>query len=391
MMSDLKKKKHLVTIIKEELDEIYISKILSLGYHNEDTEYKKKLTIVYSSLHGTGITLVPATLKRLGFENVHIVEEQATPDGNFPTVIYPNPEEREALTLALQKATKVNADIIMATDPDADRVGIGIKNAKGEYQLLNGNQTASLLIYYILEKLQEAHKLYPHNYIVKTIVTTDILTVMAEKYNIKCYETLTGFKYIASLIRRLQGKEAFIAGGEESYGYLIGDFVRDKDAVASCAFIAEMASFALQKEIPLYQLLENISLQFGLFEEKLVSFTKKGIQGQQEIQKMMDSYRKNPPQTIHKSPVITIKDYLSGEEKNLQTNTISVLPFPKSDVMQLLTEDGSKISIRPSGTEPKIKFYITVCEKSISSENIEEKRGELQKKIENIIIDMKLK
>ncbi|MDI9356585.1 MAG: phospho-sugar mutase [Chitinophagaceae bacterium] len=385
------KKSTLIKSITKELDELYISKILSLGYHNANTEYKKNLKIVYSSIHGTGITLVPAILQRLGFENLHIVEEQASPDGNFPTVIYPNPEEREAFTLAIRKAIQINADIILTTDPDADRVGVGIKNLTGEYQLLNGNQTASLLIYYILEKLKETNTLYSHKYIVKTIVTTDLLAVMAEKYNIKCYDTLTGFKHIASLIKKLEGKEEFIAGGEESYGYLVGDFVRDKDAVASCAFIAEMAAFTQQNQIPIYQLLENISILFGLFEEKLVSFTKKGIQGQQEIQKMMDNYRKNPPRMINKSPVISIKDYLSGEEKNLQTNTVSLLELPKSDVMQLFTEDGSKISIRPSGTEPKIKIYITVREKSISSENIEENRKKLQKNIENIIIDMNLK
>lgn len=287
-----------IELIGEEMDELYLSKIAKLSVSGDAIRRQKDLKIVYSPIHGTGITLVPAALKRFGFENITLVDEQITPDGNFPTVVYPNPEEKEALTLALKKAAEIDADLVLATDPDADRVGIAIKNSKGEFILLNGNQTGSLLINYMLTAWEKAGKLTGKEYIVKTIVTSNIIDAIAAAKNVTCYNTLTGFKYIGEIMTKLEGKNLFIAGGEESYGYLIGELVRDKDAVVSSAFIAEMTAFYKDQGSSLYDALLDMYMQYGLYKEKLVSITKKGKSGAEEIKLMMEKFRTNPPSSL---------------------------------------------------------------------------------------------
>ena len=349
-----------VEIIGEEIDQLYLDKITELSVSPEAIKRQKDLKIVYSPIHGTGITLVPQALAQFGFENLTLVEEQSTPDGNFPTVVYPNPEEKEALTLALAKAKEIDADLVMATDPDADRVGIAVKNTDGEFVLLNGNQTGSLLINYLLTAWEEKGKLDGDQYIVKTIVTSNLIEAIADKKKVKYYNTLTGFKFIGQLITSLQGKKTFIGGGEESYGYLIGELVRDKDAIISCAFIAEMTAFYKDKGTSLYEALLDMYVEYGLYKEELVSLTKKGKTGAEEIKAMMEKFRSNPPLTLGGSKVKTLKDYELGVETDLLSKEKTQLDFPKSDVLQFITEDGSIISARPSGTEPKIKFYCSV-------------------------------
>ena len=350
----------LIEEIGADLDARYMEMLKGLSLSPKDIEQQHDLKIVFSSIHGTGITLVPPTLKKFGFTNVTVVDEQAQPDGNFPTVIYPNPEEAEAMAIALKKAEEIDADLVMATDPDADRVGIAVKNLDGEFQLLNGNQTGSLLIYYLLRKWQDNGMLSGKQFVVKTIVTSDLIAAVAAAFDVKCYETLTGFKYIAALIKSLEGQEKFIGGGEESYGYLIGDDVRDKDAIASCAMIAEMAAWAKANGQTVYELLINLASDYGLYVEGLKSVTRKGKSGAEEIQHMMKEFRENPPKELDGSRVVSLLDYQSGEHKNLLDGSIQKLDFPMSNVLQFITEDGAKISIRPSGTEPKIKFYFSV-------------------------------
>jgi phosphoglucomutase len=381
----------LIEKISKEVDEPYLEAIKAGSLSPDIIKRQKDLKIVFSPIHGTGITLVPEILKRMGFENVTIVDEQATPDGNFPTVVYPNPEEAEAMSIALKKAKAIDADLVMATDPDADRVGIAVKNDKGDFQLLNGNQTGALLVYYLLEQWKNNGKLDGKQFVVKTIVTTDLIAKIADGYKVKCYETLTGFKFIAALIRELEGEETFIGGGEESYGYLIGDAVRDKDAIASCAFIAEMTAFAKDKGMSLFQMLNEMYLKFGYYKEHLISLTKKGIKGQEEIKQMMDDLRANPPKTINGSKLLKLADYTLLEERDFLTGKTSKLDYPKSDVMQFFTEDGSKISARPSGTEPKIKFYFSVTTPVKNAEELKSAEGLLMKRIDGIIADMKLK
>jgi phosphoglucomutase len=381
---------NLIKMIGKEVDEVYLSKIKALSISTEAIKRQKDLKIVFTPIHGTGITLVPTLLKQFGFENVSIVASQSTPDGNFPTVVYPNPEESEALTLALQQAKELDADLVLATDPDADRVGIAIKNDKNEFQLLNGNQTGALLIYYLLNAWKEAGKITGKEFVVKTIVTTDLIARIAEKFGVKNYDTLTGFKYIAALIKELEGKEQFIGGGEESYGYLIGDFVRDKDAIASCAFIAEMAAWAKDQGKGLYDLLLDMYVEFGFYKEKLISITKKGKSGAEDIKAMMKQMRENPPVSIAGSKLEKISDYEFGIERNFVTNTESPLSLPKSDVLQFKTVDGSIISARPSGTEPKIKFYFSVNTALSSKAEFENVSQLLDKKIELAIADLGL-
>lgn len=380
----------LIESIGQEIDEAYIAMIKSLSLDPEAITQAKDLKIVYSGIHGTGSTLVPPVLKKFGFEQVYQVEEQSTPDGNFPTVVYPNPEEAEALSLALKKAQAVDADLVMATDPDADRVGIAVKNDKGEFQLMNGNQTGSLLLYYLLRKWKENGKIKGKQYVVKTIVTTELIARIAEKYEAKIYDTLTGFKYIAEIIRELEGKEEFIGGGEESYGYLIGDAVRDKDAVASCAMIAEMAAWAKTQGTSLYELLKQIHQEFGLYQESLKSLTKKGKTGAEEITQMMVDFRQKPPKTLAGSPVVKLIDYKSGESKNLLTGAVEKINLPSSDVLQFFTEDGSKVSVRPSGTEPKIKFYFGVKGELKDLDQYDQELDALHAKTENIVKDLGL-
>ena len=349
---------------------------------------QKDLKIVFSSIHGTGITLVPKILRQLGFTDIQVVEEQATPDGNFPTVVYPNPEETEAMTLALEKAKELDADLVMATDPDSDRVGIGVKNAHGAWQLLNGNQTGSLLLYYLLKQWQAKEKLNGNQYVCKTIVTTDLIDKMAAFFGVECINTLTGFKWIAKVLKDNEGQKEFIGGGEESYGYLIGDAVRDKDAIASCAMIAEMVAYAKDQGLSLFDMLTEMYLQFGMYVEGLVSLKKTGQKGAEEIQEILRNMRENPFSTLGGSPVVKIIDYKSGVAKDLVAQTEERVSLPSSNVLQFLTEDGSKVTARPSGTEPKIKFYVSVNDPLNSKEEFDTTYESLEQKIKGIVQEM---
>ncbi|MBR5856178.1 MAG: phospho-sugar mutase [Bacteroidales bacterium] len=339
-----------IQMVGADVDEAYLSDVSTLLVSPESVKNHADMKMVYTPLHGTGITLVPKILSRMGFTNLSLVEAQVESNGNFPTVKSPNPEENSALEMAVALAEEKGADLVMATDPDADRVGIAIRDNEGKITLLNGNQTASILTYYLLRRWKELGKLNENTYIVKTIVTTELMAAMAAKFGVKCYNVLTGFKYIASVIRENEGKATFIGGGEESYGYNAGEFVRDKDAVITCALIAECAAWCADQGKTLYQLLEDIYAEFGMYKESLISLTKKGKAGLEEIQAMMKSYRENPPASIGGSPVVKVIDYNKPEETGL----------PKSNVLQFYTEDGSVVSVRPSGTEPKIKFYFGV-------------------------------
>ena len=377
-----------IELIDESLDELYLAKITELSMSKEAIERQKDLKIVYSPIHGTGITLVPAALKKFGFENIHIVEEQSMPDGNFPTVIYPNPEEKEALTLAIAKAMEIDADLVLATDPDADRVGIAIKNNEGEFILLNGNQTGSLLINYLLTAWEQKGKLTGNEYVISTVVTTKLIEDIALSKNVGFYETLTGFKWIGALITELQGKKTFIAGGEESYGYLVGELVRDKDAVISCAFIAEMTAFYKDQGSSLYQAMLDMYEHYGFYKEKLVSITKKGKTGAEEIKALMERFRTNTPSSLGGSRVVRLKDYELGMETDLLTGSEKTLNYPKSDVLQFITADACIISARPSGTEPKIKFYCSVKTDLPDKNEFSKKDKLLEEKIESIMKDL---
>jgi phosphoglucomutase len=379
-----------ISYLGEEIDHDYLKKITSLSVSPDAIKRQKDLKIVYSPIHGTGITLVPKALEMFGFENVILVDEQTTPDGNFPTVVYPNPEEKEALTLALKKANETDADLVLATDPDADRVGIAVKNHKGEFELLNGNQTGSLLINYMLEAWEKEGKLTGKEYVIKTIVTTYLIDKIAKSKNVNCYNTLTGFKFIGQVMEEKLGKETFIAGGEESYGYLVGEFVRDKDAVVSAAFIAEMTAFYKDKGSSLYDAMIDMYVKYGFYKEKLVSITKKGKAGAEEIKAMMERFRENPPKILGGSKVVTLKDYTLQKETDLESKKSKTLDFPKSDVLQFITEDGCIISARPSGTEPKIKFYCSVNAPLAKKEDFDKVNTELEAKVDEIMKDLEV-
>jgi phosphoglucomutase len=379
-----------ITLIGEEIDENYLQKIASLSVSPDAIKRQKDLKIVFSPIHGTGITLVPQALERFGFENVILVDEQTTPDGNFPTVVYPNPEEKEALTLALKKAKEVDADLVLATDPDADRVGIAVKNNNGEFVLLNGNQTGSLLVNYMLEAWEKEGKFTGKEYVIKTIVTSYLIDKIAASKKVTCYNTLTGFKFIGQIMTEKQGKETFIVGGEESYGYLVGEFVRDKDAVVSAAFIAEMTAFYKDQGSSLYNAMIDMYVKYGFYKEKLVSITKKGKSGAEEIVAMMERFRNNPPVSLGGSKVVQLKDYALQKETDLTTKTSIALDFPKSDVLQFITEDGCIISARPSGTEPKIKFYCSVNAPLASKTDFDKVDGELEEKVNQIMSDLEV-
>jgi len=340
--------------------------------------------IVYTSIHGAGITMIPKALQSLGFTNVHIVEKQATPDGNFSTVQSPNPEEREALALALELGESTHAELVLGTDPDTDRVGLAIRNPEGKLVLLNGNQAASILVHYQLERLQSQGKLMPKHYIAKTIVTTDLLERIAQKFGVRWYDTLTGFKFIAGVIRQKEGVEEFVAGGEESYGYSVGEFVRDKDAVLSSVVFCEIAAWCKANNTTLWDYLMSIYSSCGLFHEELVSITKKGIDGLQQIKSMMASLRENPPHTLGGSRVEHILDISNGTRRNTQTGTTEALDLPSSNVLQFILADGSKISARPSGTEPKIKFYFSMCTTLTNRSEYNALREEIESRIMNI-------
>ena len=384
-------KKRLKTI-GERLDKKYLKAVKSIAVAPRIIKKQNDLKIVFSSIHGTGITMVPAALKQLGFENVHTVEAQDKPDGNFPTVVYPNPEEKEAMSMALAKAKEIDADLVMATDPDADRVGMAVKDPSGEWQLLNGNQAASLMIYYLLKAWKKAKKLTGNEFVAKTIVTTDLIDAMAERANVDCYNTLTGFKYIAQVIRELEGKKTFIAGGEESYGYLIGDKVRDKDAIASCAMIAELTAYAKHNGNSLFDFLADMYREFGFYYEGLVSVTKKGKSGAEEIQQMMVDFRKNPPTSLGGSPVIRVDDYKELTRTDKDGNKAEIesgkLGIESSNVIQFFTADGTKFTCRPSGTEPKIKFYIGVKGELKIKSDYDKVMTELKAKVASIVDEL---
>ncbi|MEJ5265774.1 MAG: phospho-sugar mutase [Bacteroidales bacterium] len=350
---------HLIHIIGSEIDEVYTDKIKSLSLSPEIVKQYSDIKIVYTPIHGTGVKLVPMALAKYGFTNIIHVPEQDIPDGNFPTVKSPNPEESAAMTLAIEKARQTGAELVMATDPDADRVGIAVKY-NDDFILLNGNQTGSLLIYYLLTRWHENKKLTGKEYVVKTIVTTDLIADIARKFKVDCYEVLTGFKYIAEIIRENEGKKTFIGGGEESYGYLAGEFVRDKDAVMACALIAEAYAWAKSQNKSMFDILLEMYVNFGFYKESLVNVTKKGKEGQEEIARMMENYRQQPPRSLGGSEVVKIYDYQNSTVKDAKGNIIDTLKLPKSNVLQFVTADGSKITVRPSGTEPKIKFYFSV-------------------------------
>ena len=374
----------LVQDVPSWVEEKYLELVRGLTLSEEAVKQEKDISIVYTSIHGSGITLVPKTLAALGFSNVSVVEEQAVPDGNFPTVESPNPEEKSAMKMALELGEKVNAELVLGTDPDTDRVGLAVRNDQNELVLINGNQAGSLLVYYRLLVGKEKGKLPEHPFIGKTIVTTELIARIAESFGVPCYDTLTGFKFIAGLIKEKEGKENFVAGGEESYGYLVSDFVRDKDAALSAVQFAEIAAYAKSKGTSMWGMLKDLYLQHGVFQEELVSITLKGIDGVAQIQSMMSRLRTTPPQTLGGVALAELHDVKAGTCKNMITGAITTLPYPSSDVLQFILTDGSKISARPSGTEPKIKFYFSLRKEIASIEEVVEAQTELMKKIEVI-------
>ena len=380
-----------ITLIGKDMDEAYMTMVKGLSVYPDICTAQHDLKIVYTPIHGSGITLVPQVLAKFGFDNVHIVEEQSVPDGNFSTVVYPNPEEKEAMSMGLEKAKKIDADILLGTDPDSDRVGIGVKNLKGEWVLMNGNQTAALAFNYMIEARKTKGISQPNDMVVKTIVTTDMIDTIASKNNIACYNTLTGFKWIAALIKEKEGKENYIIGGEESFGLMIGDEVRDKDAISAVALLCEMAAYEKSKGRSLYAKMIDLYVEYGLYKENLVIITKKGMNGAKEIADMMEGYRTNPPKTIDGVAVAALLDYELQVGKNIQTGETYPINLPKSNVLQFLLNDGTKISARPSGTEPKIKFYFSVNSKLATAEEFDTSDKLLEEKINRIINDMNLK
>ncbi len=353
--------KELIQIIGEDIDKVYLENVKSIFLSPESIQRNKDLKIVFTPIHGTGITLIPRCLKEIGFENVILVDEQCVVSGDFPTVVSPNPEEPAALDMAIKKAQAVDADIVMASDPDADRMGIAVKNDKNEWILINGNQTAIMFTYYILKRRQELGILKSDDFMVKTIVTSELSKKICDAFGIEMFDCYTGFKWIAAVVRDNEGKRKYIGGGEESYGYMPADFVRDKDAVSSCALMAEMTAWAKDNGMTIFELLQKIYLEFGFSKEKGISIVKKGKTGAEEIVEMMKNFRQNPPKELAGSAVAVVKDYQTLKQTDVKTGGVQDLDFPcTSNVIQYFTEDGIKVSIRPSGTEPKIKFYVEV-------------------------------
>lgn len=380
-----------ITIIGKDMDEAYINMVKSLSVYPEVIARQHDLKIVYTPIHGTGIMLAPEVLSRFGFTNVAVVEEQSQPDGNFPTVVYPNPEEQEAMSIGLKKAQELDADILLGTDPDSDRVGIGIKDNHGNWVLMNGNQTAVLAFNYMIEARKAKGIAQPNDMVIKTIVTTEMIDEIARQNGVACYNVLTGFKWISSMIKAEEGKQNYIIGGEESFGLMIGDKVRDKDAISAVALLCEMAAYEKDKGRSLFSKLIDLYVQYGFYLEDLISITKKGMNGQKEIAEMMEGYRSNPPKTINGSAVVQLLDYELKVGKNLETGESWVIDLPKSNVLQFILADGSKISARPSGTEPKIKFYFSVNAPLAAADGFDKVMAELKGKINGIISDMKLK
>lgn len=379
-----------ITIIGKEVDQEYIKMVKGLSVYPEVIAKHKDLKIVYTPIHGTGIMLVPEVLKTFGFTNVNIVEEQSKPDGNFPTVVYPNPEEKETMSIGLKKAKELDADILLGTDPDADRVGIGVKDNHGEWVLMNGNQTAVLAFNYLIEARKTKGVAQKNDMVITTIVTTGMINRIAEKNGVACYNVLTGFKWIAEMIRAKEGKENYVIGGEESFGLMIGDKIRDKDAVSAVALLCEMAAYEKEKGKTLFAKLLDLYVEYGFYKEDLISITKKGMDGQEQIAAMMESYRSNPPKIINGSDVVELLDYQLQKTTNLKTGETKAIDLPKSNVLQFILADESIISARPSGTEPKIKFYFSVNAALSNAADFDTVNKQLNEKIKAIIADMKL-
>jgi phosphoglucomutase len=379
-----------IKIIGKETDKLFLDEVLKMSLNPSIIKKLSDIPIVYTPIHGTGITLVPPALKMFGFRNIISVPEQDIIDGNFPTVKSPNPEEPDALKLAIKKATETNAELVMATDPDADRLGLAVKNGKGEFILLNGNQTGVILIWYILSQYKERKKYKGNEYIIKTIVTTDLIEKIAEGFNVEYFNVLTGFKFFAELIRENEGTKKYIGGGEESYGFLPGDYVRDKDAVGSCALAAEVTAWAKSNDMSLFELLLDIYVKYGFYKEKLINIVRKGKEGADQIKAMMTEYRNNPPEKINNSQVVKLNDYERQVSHDIIKDTKTNIKLIKSDVLQFFLADGTKISVRPSGTEPKIKFYFSVNTKLASLDKFEQTEKILDERIADIIDNMKL-
>ena len=379
-----------IKIIGKETDKLFLDEVLKMSLNPSIIKKLSDIPIVYTPIHGTGITLVPPALKMFGFRNIISVPEQDIIDGNFPTVKSPNPEEPDALKLAIKKATETNAELVMATDPDADRLGLAVKNGKGEFILLNGNQTGVILIWYILSQYKERKKYKGNEYIIKTIVTTDLIEKIAEGFNVEYFNVLTGFKFFAELIRENEGTKKYIGGGEESYGFLPGDYVRDKDAVGSCALAAEVTAWAKSNDMSLFELLLDIYVKYGFYKEKLINIVRKGKEAADQIKAMMTEYRNNPPEKINNSQVVKLNDYERQVSHDIIKDTKTNIKLIKSDVLQFFLADGTKISVRPSGTEPKIKFYFSVNTKLASLDKFEQTEKILDERIADIIDNMKL-
>ena len=379
-----------ISMLGKDMDETYIKMVKSLSVYPEVIQKHKDLKIVYTPIHGTGITLLPQVLKEFGFDNVHIVKEQSEPDGNFPTVAYPNPEESEAMSYGLKLAEKLDADILSGTDPDADRIAIGVKDSNGKWVLMNGNQTAVLAFNYLMEARKTKGIAQPNDMVVTTIVTTPMIDAIAKGNGVNCYRVLTGFKWIAELIRQKEGKENYVIGGEESFGLMIGDQIRDKDGISAVALLCEMAAYEKEKGRSLYEKMIDLYVEYGFYKEHLISITKKGMDGQEQIAAMMEAYRNNPPKAINGSDVVQLLDYELQKGNNPQTGEEWPIELPKSNVLQFILADGSSISARPSGTEPKIKFYFSVNTKLNSAAEFEKVNAAMDDKIKKVIEDMKL-
>ncbi len=379
-----------ITVLDRSFDEIYLDRVHSLSLAPDAVKRFHDMKIVYTPLHGAGVRLVPESLRRFGFTNVTMVPAQSILDGDFPTVEYPNPEERATMKMAIDLAEEIGAELVLATDPDADRIAIAVRDERDEFVLLNGNQTCALLASYLLTGWAERGKITGREFVVKTIVTSEMIPAVAHRFGVACYDCLTGFKYIAKIIREKEGVEQYIGGGEESFGFLAGDFVRDKDGVSACSLAAEAAAWAKSKGMSLYGWLRSMYVEYGFYKEGLVSVTRRGIEGQAEIAQMMADYRSNPPESILGSPVVTVRDFASLEEIDVATGTRKPMQQNESDVLQFFTADGTKVSVRPSGTEPKIKFYFGVCAPLPSAADFDAVEAQLDARIEAIKREMKL-
>lgn len=381
----------LIEIMGEEMDRKFLEKVKSVSISPDVVERHKNIKIVYTPIHGTGVKLIPAALQKFGFTNIIHVPEQDVVSGDFPTVVSPNPEEQAAMDMAIKKAYEVDADVVMASDPDADRIGVVVKNDKGKYIIVNGNQTALLFIYYIITKMKENGAMKGNEFVVKTIVTTELIAEIAQKNNIEYFDVYTGFKFIAEIIRELEGKKKYIGGGEESFGFMPADFVRDKDAVSSCALMAEITAWAIDQGKTLYELLQDIYLEYGFSKEKMKYVVRKGKTGAEEIQQIMENFRANPPKQLGGSPLVWVKDYEILTAKNLVTGEEKAIDQKiTSNVLQFFTNDGTKISVRPSGTEPKIKFYFEVKGKLESRAQFDEAEQKADAKIDAIMEELGL-